>query len=48
MPVPEVIFPLPLHSMQFTGTDPLPLHFAQLTSPSPLHALQINNLHSVR
>jgi hypothetical protein len=46
--LPEVIFPLPLHSSQLTGTDPLPEHFAQATSPSPLQALQINNLISVR
>jgi len=47
MPFPDSIFPLPLHSIQFVGTEPLPLHFAQFTSPSPLQALQINNLNSM-
>jgi hypothetical protein len=48
MSLPEGIFPLPLHSSQFTGIEPLPLHFAQSTSPSPLQALQIKNLISTR
>jgi hypothetical protein len=48
MSLPEGIFPLPLHSSQFTGIEPLPLHFAQSTSPSPLQALQIKNLISAR